>query len=99
MGQPNYTQPLRAVTDAAETTITAVTYCNALYVAENPGAIGWPRAFYVRGTVNGSAQQLQTAGSNYRFPGPFAPGDIAGYVELISNGGDSSTLNVAELRA
>lgn len=95
--KPNYTQALRAVTDAAETTITALTYCGAVSVSENSGATGWPRAFYFRGTVAGSSQHLQPAGSSYRIPGPFQPGDIVGYVELISAGGDSSTLNVAEL--
>jgi len=94
---PNYTQPLRAVTDGAEYTVTVETFCAAVYVKENPGAAGWPRQFYYRGTVPGSSQQLQNAGSQFRIPGPFIPGDIAGYIELVSAGGDSSTINIAEL--
>lgn len=97
MGKPNYTQPQLAVTDAAEVNVVATTYCAAIYASENPGATGWPRSFLVRLTVAGSQQHRQAQGSSYRIPGPFSPGDIAGTLELVSAGGDSSTFNIAEL--
>ena len=99
MSKPNYTQSAMAVTDGAETNIVAVTYCAALYVSEQPTASGWPRGWLYRGTVPGSAQHPVAAGTQYRIPGPFGPGDVAGTVELKSAGGDSSTFNVAELSA
>lgn len=97
MGRPNYTQSALAVTDGAETTVTAVTYCDAVYITENPTAAGWPRGYLFRATMRGSAQHNVAPGTSYRVPGPFAPGDACGTVELKSNGGDSSTFNVAEL--
>jgi hypothetical protein len=97
MGKPNFTQPALAVTDAAETPITVVTYCAAIYVTETPTAAGWPRSWLFRGTVAGSAQHPLAPASQYRIPGPFQPGDVAGKIELASAGGDSSTFNVAEL--
>jgi hypothetical protein len=97
MARPNFTQPALAVTDGAETTVTATTFCAAMYVNEQPTASGWPRGYLYRGTVPGSAQHPVAPGTSYRIPGPFAPGDAAGTVELKSNGGDSSNFNVAEL--
>jgi hypothetical protein len=97
MAKPNYTQPALAVTDGAETNVVAVTYCAVLTVTEQPTAAGWPRGFLFRGTVPGSAQHPVAPGTSYRIPGPFQPGDIAGKIELKSNGGDSSNFNVAEL--
>jgi hypothetical protein len=99
MSKGNYTRPAIAVTDGAETTITALTFCQAVYIAESSAASGWPRAFLVRGTTPGSAQHTVAAGTNYRIPGAFVPGDTVATVELVSNGGDSSTFNVAELSA
>lgn len=99
MALPNLTKSGLAVTDGAETTITAVTFCQAIYVFEQPTASGWPRSWLFRGTTPGSAQQPLVAGSSMRIPGPFYPNDIAGYIELASNGGDSSTFNVQELSA
>ena len=95
--KPNYSQPLLAVTDGAETQIVAVTYCAAIYVTESPVASGWPHGFLVRLPVGGSAQHAQAPGTSFRLPGPFCPGDVAGTVELKSAGGDSSNFNVAEL--
>ena len=97
MAKPNYTQAGFAVTDGAEATITAITYCAAIYVNEQATASGWPRGYLYRGTVPGSSQQPVAQGTTYRIPGPFSPGDVAGTVELKSAGGDSSTFNVAEL--
>lgn len=97
MGKPNYTQGALAVTDGAEATI--VTYCQAVYLSEVPTASGWPRGYLYRATVAGSAQHPVAAGTQYRIPGPFSPGDVAGTVELKSAGGDSSTFNIAELTA
>ena len=97
VSKPNYSQALLPVTDGAEVSITAATYCRAIYLAENPGATGWPRAFLVRLSMGGSSQHQQAAGTTYRIPGPFAPGEVAGTVEPVSNGGDSSTFNVAKL--
>lgn len=99
MSQPNYTQPALAVTDGAETPIIVSTYCSAVYVAESPVAAGWPRGFLFRGTAVGSAQHPVAPGTQYRIPGRFQPGDVAGTIELKSAGGDSSTFNVAELTA
>lgn len=95
--RPNYSQPTIAVTDAAETTVYAATACQAVYIAENPGATGWPRGFLVRLTVAGSAQHQQAPGTSYRVPGPFLPLDQVCTVELKSAGGDSSTFQAAEL--
>ena len=97
MGKPNYTQPALAVTDGAETQIVAATFCAAIYVSEVPTASGWPRGYLVRLTAGGSAQHPIAPSTQYRIPGPFAPGDVAGKIELKSAGGDSSTFNVAEL--
>jgi hypothetical protein len=97
MGKPNKSQPALAVTDGAEVTITATTYCGAVYLAESSAASGWPRSFLVRLTVNGSAQHSVSPGTNYRVPGPYQPGDTVATVELAANGGDSSTFNIAEL--
>lgn len=97
MSRPNFTQAALAVTDGAETTITVQTFCAAVYVSEQPAAAGWPRGFLYRGSATGSAQQPVAPGTNYRIPGPFQPGDVAGKIELAANGGDSSTFNVAEL--
>jgi hypothetical protein len=97
MSKPNYTRPTLAVTDGAEVTITALTFCQAVYVSESPAASGWPRGFLVRLTVAGSAQHNVAPGTTYRVPGPFSPGDTVALVELVSAGGDSSTYNVAEL--
>jgi hypothetical protein len=97
MSKPNYTQPGLAVTDGAESTITVRTFCQAVYVFEQSTQAGWPRVFLYRGTVAGSSQQPIAAGSQLRIPGPFYPGDVAGTVELASNGGDSSVFNVQEL--
>lgn len=97
MSKPNYTQAALAVTDGAEVTVVAVTYCAAIYANEQATATGWPRGWLFRGTSPGSAQHPVAPGTQYRIPGPFAPGDIAGTVELASAGGDSSTFNVAEL--
>jgi hypothetical protein len=51
----------------------------------------------VRLTVAGSAQHNVAPGTTYRVPGPFQPGDTVATLELVSNGGDSSTFNLAEL--
>lgn len=99
MSKPNYTQPALAVTDGAEVNITVKTFCQAVYVLESSGSAGWPRNFYYRGTVPGSQQHLQGIGALCKIPGPFQPGDVAGTIELISAGGDSSNFNVAELMA
>ena len=99
MGRPNYTQPALTVTDGAEVSIVATTFCQAIYVTEQPTATGWPRGFLYRGTVAGSAQHPVAPGTTYRIPGPFSPGDVAGQIELKSAGGDTSTFNVAELSA
>ena len=99
MAKPNYSQPGLPVTDGAETQIVVGTHCKAVYVTEQPTASGWPRGFLVRLTVPGSAQQPQAPGTNYRIPGPFQPGDVAGALELKSAGGDSSTFNITELAA
>jgi hypothetical protein len=97
MSKPNYSAPAVAVTDAAETSVYASTFCAAVYVAETPTATGWPRGFLVRLTVAGSVQHAQAPGASYRIPGPFAPGDLAATLELKSAGGDSSTFQIAEL--
>ena len=97
MAKPNYTQAALAVTDGAETQIIAQTFCAAMYVTERPTATGWPRIFLFRGTVAGSSQHPVSPGTQYRIPGPFSPGDIAGTIELNPAAGDSSTFNVAEL--
>lgn len=94
---PNLTRPALAVTDGAEVTVTVISACQAVYVSENPGASGWPRAFLVRLTGPGSQQQQVAPGTQYAIPGPFQPGDIAGKLELVSAGGDSSTFNVTEM--
>ncbi len=97
MAKANFTQPALAVTDGAETQVIAVTYCAAMYASEQPTAAGWPRGFLFRGTVPLSAQHPVAPGTQYRIPGPFAPGDVAGTLELKANSGDSSTFNIAEL--
>jgi hypothetical protein len=94
--KPGYTTAL-ALTDAAQTNVVVQTYCAAVYVAEQSTAAGWPRTFLVKGPMAGSAQLPQTPGAAFRFPGPYAPGDIAGTLELASAGGDSSVFNVLEL--
>lgn len=95
-GKPGYTAAI-TVTDAAEVNVVAHSYCAAIYVSEQPSAVGWPRAFLIKGPMPGSVQNPQSIGGSYRFPGPFAPGDVAGTVELASAGGDTSTFNQAEL--
>jgi hypothetical protein len=97
--KPNYTQPALAVTDGAEVTIVAHSFCSAIYASETPTASGWPRGFLYRAPMPGSAQHPQAPGTSYRIPGPFAPGDSCGTLELKSAGGDSSTFNIAELMA
>lgn len=97
MAKQNYTEAALAVTDGAEVSVIAVTYCKAIYASEQPTASGWPRGFLFRGTVPGSSQHPAAPGTQYRIPGPFAPGDVAGTLELKANSGDSSTFNVAEL--
>jgi len=97
MAKPNYSQPLAAITDASEVTVTAKTFCAAVYVNESPAASGWPRGFLVRLTVAGSVQHNVAAGGIFRAPGPFQPGDTVCTVELVSAGGDSSNFQVQEL--
>jgi hypothetical protein len=96
--KPGYTSTL-AVSDAAETSVVAKSFCKGIVVTEQPNAAGWPRNFMIRGPMAGSAQNVVVKAGAYRFEGPFQPGDVAGTVELISAGGDSSTFNVSEVPA
>ena len=96
MSQPGYSSTL-AVSDAAEVTVIAQTFCACIVVRESPVVSGWPRNFLVRLSIGGSSQIPISKGSSYQFVGPYAPGDVAGKIELVSNGGDSSTFTVEEL--
>ncbi|MFP5227562.1 MAG: hypothetical protein ACLGXA_08010 [Acidobacteriota bacterium] len=93
----SYTPAEIPVTDGAEVLIYAATVCGAVYLCENPGTTGWPRAWLFRGNTPGSQQQQQGVGATMRVPGPFSPGDLVGSVELVSAGGASSEFYVQEL--
>ena len=94
----NLTRSAVTVTDGAEVTITVLSpYCAKIQVYEDPSATGWPRQYLVRGSAPTAVQNRVTAGWSYIFPGPFTAGDIAGKLELVSAGGDTSSFYIQEL--
>src|SRR5258705_375362 len=89
------TGPLITVNAISKTPVVALTVCRRILVQEDPSVAGWPTSeyqVYVPTTADGPKQK--DAGAEHLFEKPersyFTPGDIVGYLELVSGGGSTS---------
>lgn len=75
------------VTDAAAVPVTAVTYTTAITIQEDPSVVGWPtQNFSIRKPFSTDTPIQRPIGGAYGFSkgGAYAPGEIAGYVQLTT---------------
>lgn len=77
-----------SVTNGAATAVTAVSYCRNIRITENRGVVGWPTAdFLIYKPTDAATPVRIQAGAQYTFNAPpsfYKPGDIVGYVKMVS---------------
>lgn len=89
------TGPLLTVNAISKTPVVALTVCRRILVQEDQSVTGWPTSAYqVFVPLSTDGPKTKDAGAEHLFEKPersyFVPGDVAGYMELVSGGGSTS---------
>lgn len=85
---------LITVSDSAGTPIRAATYCQRITIGEDASVTNWPTVdWFVKKPTTSDGAERQPVGARYTFMPTahrFIPGEIIGYVQVVSGQGSST---------